>query len=85
MSKEKTKVPVTGLTSNEARDELDAIVAFFESPSADLDQLVEKLERATELAAQLDRRITSTRLKVEELTPMLHRIAVDLETGEIVE
>ncbi len=85
MSKATSSNPVTGLTSNEARDELDAIVAFFESPSADLDQLVEKLERATELAAELDRRITSTRLKVEELTPMLQRIAVDLETGEIVE
>ncbi len=85
MSKAQSNAPVAGLTSNEARDELDAIVAFFESPSADLDQLVEKLERATELAAELDRRITSTRLKVEELTPMLHRIAVDLETGEIVE
>jgi len=60
---------VAELTTSEARSELEEIVTYFEQPSADLDQLVTKLERATELAAELDRRITETRLKVDVLTP----------------
>ncbi len=76
---------VKALSTSEARDELEAIVSYFEQPNADLDQLVSQLERATELAAELDRRITETRLKVEQLTPKLLSIAVDPETGEIVQ
>ena len=76
---------VAELSTSEARSELEEIVTYFEQPSVDLDQLVTKLERATELAAELDRRITETRLKVDVLTPKLLSIAVDPETGEIVE
>ncbi len=76
---------VAELSTSQARDELEAIVSYFEQPNADLDQLVAQLERATELAAELDRRITETRLKVDALTPKLLSIAVDPETGEIVE
>jgi exodeoxyribonuclease VII small subunit len=76
---------VSELSTSEAREELEEIVRYFEQPSADLDQLVAKLERATELATELDQRITATRLKVEALTPKLMSLAVDPETGEIVE
>ena len=43
---------VAELSTSDARSELEEIVTYFEQPSADLDQLVTKLERATELAAR---------------------------------
>ena len=76
---------VTDLSTSEARAELEGIVSYFEQPNADLDLLVTQLERATTLAAELDARITATRLKVDALTPKLLSIAVDPETGEITE
>lgn len=59
------------LSYGEASRELDAIVGFFESSEVDVDQLVVKLQRATELVDELDRRIRATSLQVESLVPRL--------------
>lgn len=63
--------PVHDLSYTEASEELDGIVAFFEQREVDVDQLVTRLERATELVAELDRRLRRTRAQVERLVPRL--------------
>ena len=50
-------VPVGELSYTEASRELDEIVAFFEQREVDVDQLVGRLERATAIVDELDRRL----------------------------
>jgi len=68
-------VEVAALGYAEASRELDAIVAFFEQRDVDVDQLVAKLERATAIVGELDRRLNHTRMQVEELVPRLEAVA----------
>lgn len=77
-------VPVSELTYTEASRELDAIVEFFEQREVDVDQLVVRLERATAIVDELDRRVRQTRVQVEELVPRLEAVsrAVDVDTDE---
>ncbi len=67
-------VPVDKLSYTEASRELDAIVDFFEQREVDVDVLVVRLERATELIDELDRRLRHTRAQVEELVPRLESL-----------
>jgi exonuclease VII small subunit len=65
------QVPVSELSYTDASRELDAIVQFFEQREVDVDLLVARLERATAIVDELDRRIRATRMQVEELVPRL--------------
>lgn len=65
------ETPVSQLTYTEASRELDSIVEFFEQREVDVDLLVTRLERATAIVDELDRRIRQTRMQVEELVPRL--------------
>ncbi|HEX3946074.1 MAG TPA: hypothetical protein VHW47_00130, partial [Acidimicrobiales bacterium] len=49
--------PVGQLSYTEASRELDGIVRFFEQREVDVDQLVDRLERATAIVDELDRRL----------------------------
>ncbi len=81
--------PVSELTYAQASAELDAIVAFFEGREVDVDQLVERLERAEQLFSELDRRLRQVKTQVDELAPRLlvsaeaATLDVDPDTGEI--
>jgi exodeoxyribonuclease VII small subunit len=70
-------VPVEELSYTEASRELDSIVDFFEQREVDVDVLVSRLERATELIDELDRRLRQTRSQVEELVPRLDALGAD--------
>jgi exodeoxyribonuclease VII small subunit len=72
---------VTKLTYASAGAELDAIIDEFETGVVDVDRLVEQLERATDIVDELDRRLRSTRLRVEKLVPRLEAIG----KGEVPE
>jgi exonuclease VII small subunit len=76
--------PVTELSYTEASSELDAIVGFFEQREVDVDQLVVRLERATAIVDELDRRVRKTRVQVEELVPRLEAVnrGLDDDTEE---
>jgi exodeoxyribonuclease VII small subunit len=69
------ETPVTELSYTEASRELDTIVEFFENRDVDVDQLVPKLERATAIVDELDRRVRKTRTQVEQLVPRLQAAA----------
>ncbi len=56
---------------NDAAKELNAIVASFDEGEVSVDDLFAKLERATQIIEALEDRLTSTRTKVEELTPRI--------------
>jgi exodeoxyribonuclease VII small subunit len=71
---------VAELSYTDASRELDAIVEFFEQREVDVDVLVSRLERATELIDELDRRLRHTRAQVEELVPRLGRLAGEANT-----
>ena len=77
----------SSLTWEEASRELDEIVGFLESADVDVDQLVVRLQRATALVEERDRRLLATRSQVDELLPRLQRAAdrVAPETGEVLE
>ena len=62
---------------NEAANELNAIVTSFDQGDVSVDDLFAKLERATEIIEALEARLTSTRAKVEELTPRIAKVAGD--------
>jgi exodeoxyribonuclease VII small subunit len=62
---------------NEASRELDAIVNSFDSGDVSVDELFEKLTRATELIELLDARLLATKAQVEELSPRLSRLSPD--------
>jgi exonuclease VII small subunit len=67
--------PVSELSYTEASRELDSIVEFFEQREVDVDLLVSKLERATAIVDELDRRVRRTRSEVEQLVPRLQAAA----------
>jgi exodeoxyribonuclease VII small subunit len=50
-----------------ALDELDAILADLEEPSVDVDQLAQRVKRASELIALCRERISAARMEVEEI------------------
>jgi exodeoxyribonuclease VII small subunit len=77
-------VPVAELAYADASQELDDIVAELEEGLVDVDVLVERLQRATDIVDELDRRLRGTRLRVEELVPRLESIGqeADDELGE---
>jgi exodeoxyribonuclease VII small subunit len=80
VSTEKTiEIPVGDLSYTEASRELDSIVEFFEQREVDVDILVSRLERATALIDELDRRLRHTRTQVEELVPKLDALAGEIE------
>lgn len=72
-------VPVAELSYTAASRELDDIVAFFEQREVDVDLLVSRLERATAIVDELDRRIRQTRMQVEQLVPRLEAATVAVE------
>ncbi|MGC8463434.1 MAG: hypothetical protein ACP5P9_07190, partial [Acidimicrobiales bacterium] len=67
-------LPVAQLTYSEASQELDGIIMELEEGLVDVDLLVERLQRATDIVDELDRRLRGTRLRVEELVPRLESI-----------
>jgi exodeoxyribonuclease VII small subunit len=54
---------------NEAVSELDAIVAYLDGPDVNVDELLNKLARGTEIIDALEQRLSATRARVEELAP----------------
>ena len=62
---------------SEASRELDEIVASFDEGEVSVDDLIAKLERATEIISALEERLTATRAKVDELVPKLSRVEGD--------
>lgn len=60
---------------NDAANELNAIVASFDQGDVSVDDLFAKLERATAIIEVLEARLTTTRAKVEELTPRITKVA----------
>ncbi len=72
-------VPVAQLTYSEASQELDGIIVDLEEGLVDVDLLVERLQRATDIVDELDRRLRGTRLRVEELVPRLESIGQDAD------
>lgn len=58
-----------------ATEELDAIVSSFDEGEVSVDDLFEKLERATQIIESLEERLGATKTKVEELAPRLAKIA----------
>jgi len=78
-AKEAATTPVESLSYTEASRELDSIVEFFEQREVDVDILVSRLERATALIDELDRRLRHTRTQVEELVPKLDALAGEIE------
>jgi exodeoxyribonuclease VII small subunit len=76
----KEALPVSELSYTDASHELDSIVEFFEQREVDVDVLVSRLERATELIDELDRRLRHTRAQVEELVPRLGSLAGEANT-----
>ena len=71
--------PVEALSYTDASRALAAIVQFFEQREVDVDVLVARLERATALIDELDRRLRHTRTQVEELVPRLDALASEAE------
>ncbi len=65
------QIPVAELSYTDASRELDSIVEFFEHRDVDVDLLVPRLERATAIVDELDRRVRRTRAEVEQLVPRL--------------
>jgi exodeoxyribonuclease VII small subunit len=83
MTEEKqAETPVSEMSYTEASRELDAIVDFFEHRDVDVDQLVARLERATAIVDELDRRVRKTREQVEQLVPRLQAAIGDSEDSE---
>jgi exodeoxyribonuclease VII small subunit len=74
--------PVEELSYTDASRELDSIVLFFEQREVDVDVLVARLERATELIDELDRRLRHTRAQVEDLVPRLDTLAGEVGGGD---
>ena len=73
--------PVESLSYTEASRELDTIVSFFDQREVDVDVLVARLERATALIDELDKRFRQTRTQVEELVPRLETLAHEAAAG----
>jgi len=56
---------------NDASKELDAIVNSFDRDDVSVDELFEKLSRATALIEVLETRLRATKAQVDELNPRL--------------
>ncbi len=76
-----THVPVQRLGYREAMAELDRIVEELDGPAVDVDVVAARFARAVDLVDELDRRITETRARVEELAPRLARLSGDDDRG----
>lgn len=74
--------PVEELGYREAMAELDGIVEELDGPAVDVDVVAVRFARAVELLDELDRRITETRARVDELAPRLARLADDDDRGD---
>ncbi len=59
---------------NEAASELNAIVSSFDEGEVSVDDLIEKLARATTIIEELETRLNATKAKVEELAPRIARV-----------
>ena len=59
---------------NEAAGELNAIVSSFDEGEVSVDDLIEKLARATTIIEELETRLNATKAKVEELAPRIARV-----------
>ena len=55
---------------------------FFDQREVDVDVLVARLERATALIDEFDKRLRQTRAQVEELVPRLDALAAETTTEE---
>lgn len=73
--------PVDELSYAEASAELDDIVGFFEGRDVDVDQLVGRLVRATEIIEELDKRLRRTQMQVEQLVPRLAAVLEERPDG----
>ena len=73
------------LSYTDASRELDEIVGFFEQRDVDVDQLVDRLQRATAIVEELDRRIRLTKVQVEELVPRLQAASGTFDQATDVE
>lgn len=60
---------------NEAANELNAIVASFDEGEVSVDELFEKLERATSIIEALEERLSATKARVDELSPRIAKVA----------
>ena len=58
-------------TWSEASQELDAIVQSFDDGEISVDDLIDKLERASFIIDALERRLSETRATVDELVPRI--------------
>jgi len=76
-----TPVPPRQLGYREAMAELDRIVEELDGPAVDVDIVAARFARAVDLVDELDRRITETRARVEELAPRLARLSGDDDRG----
>ncbi|MHB8287701.1 MAG: exodeoxyribonuclease VII small subunit [Acidimicrobiales bacterium] len=65
--------PVATLGYAQAKDELDNIVEELEDGRVDIDELVARMQRASEIVEELERRIIATKKQVDELLPKLQR------------
>ncbi|MDA8399615.1 MAG: exodeoxyribonuclease VII small subunit [Actinomycetota bacterium] len=65
--------PVATLGYAQAKDELDNIVEELEDGRVDIDELVARMQRASEIVEELERRILATKKQVDELLPKLQR------------
>jgi len=68
---------MTNKSWNESADELNAIVASFDEGEVSVDDLFVKLERATTIIEDLEKRLVGTAAKVEELAPRLAQVTED--------
>jgi len=53
---------------------LNAIVSSFDEGEVSVDDLIEKLARATTIIEELETRLNATKAKVEELAPRIARV-----------
>jgi exodeoxyribonuclease VII small subunit len=70
-----TATPPGELAYRDALAELDAIVRELEGEDVDVDVVADRLERATALVSELQRRIHDAQVRVERLTPRLEQAA----------
>lgn len=68
---------VADLTFAQASAELDRIIDELDRGSLDLDLVGARLERATEIAEELARRLDANQRRIDELAPRLARLAGD--------
>ncbi len=78
--KKKTGVSVDQLSYESAVTELEEIITDLDEGIIDIDSLSDRFQRSIDIIEELDRRITRTRQKVEQLTPRLQGIGSDSRT-----